>query len=102
VKSCSTIRATTKGISSVRAAFACQEASADRVLGDALAVAVAQEGLEHQPDRHREPGDVEAGLGQGGERVEAVLGPVRLEGLAGAEGIARLAHRAWVIWRSRP
>jgi hypothetical protein len=61
-------------------------------LGDALAVAVAQEGFEDETDGDGEAGNLEAGLLERGQRVEGVLGAVGGELLKGVEGI-REAHR---------
>jgi hypothetical protein len=56
----------------------------DRRLGHALAVAVAQQRLEDQPDAHRQAGDLETGRlqrGQGVELVRRAVGGKRLEGV---------------------
>jgi hypothetical protein len=89
-------------------------------LEHALAVAVAQHGLEHEADAHRQAGDARELLGQLGQRVEFLAA---LEGLEGVEGIREIAHgrlelaaEAWldhararrrraptgVIWPARP
>ena len=53
VKSCSTMRATTKGISSVRGALGCHDGQgADRRLRHPLAIAIAQQRLQHEAERH--------------------------------------------------
>ena len=78
VKSCNTMRATTNGISSVRGAFGFQLASARTFcFGDPLAVAIAQDGFQHQPDGHRQPGDrADAGLFQRRQRIKFPRLPV--------------------------
>src|SRR5690349_4659441 len=64
VKSCSTTRAATNGISSVRG---------DVLGGHLLAVAVAQHALEHDAQRHRQAADGGIGLCELRQREEAPL-----------------------------
>jgi hypothetical protein len=75
VKSCSTTRATTKGISSLRSARGCHCASStDMPLGDPMAIAVAQQRFQHDAQRHRQAGDVaDLGRCQRRQRVEQRL-----------------------------
>ena len=63
----------------------------DRRLAHPLAVAVAQQRLEDDADRHRQPAHVEAGRRERGQRIERMGGAVRLEALQRAERI-REAH----------
>ena len=39
----------------------------DMLLGDFLAIDIAQHGLQHDPHRYRQPADIGEGLGQGGQ-----------------------------------
>jgi hypothetical protein len=63
---------------------------ADRAVRQPLAVAVAQQGLEHEPDRHRQARHLEAGLLERRQRIEAVRGAVRGERLQRVEGIREI------------
>ena len=67
VKSCKTMRATTKGISAVRTRTVANQPVGGRMLGHPFAVAIAEHGFQDQPDgdrqvRHRaNPSLLEAG-----------------------------------------
>ena len=60
---------------------------ADRGLGHALAVAVAQQRFQHEPDRDGQARDLEAGFFQRGQRVELVRRAVGGKRLERVEGI---------------
>jgi hypothetical protein len=79
VKSCSTTRATTKGISSLRGARGCHSASSRMwPLADALAIAVTQQRFENDAQRHRQARHV-ADLG-GRQRRQGIEQRLRLTG----------------------
>ncbi len=72
VKSCNTMRATTNGISAVRVSVGFQLASSLTFASlDFLAVAIAQDGFQHEADGDRQFGDrADAGFFQRGQRIE--------------------------------
>jgi hypothetical protein len=77
------MRATTKGISAVRASVGFQFASLRGcwLLEHALAVAVAQHGLEDEADAHGQARDRKAGLLERGQRIELFAALKSLEGI---------------------
>ena len=89
VKSCSTMRARMKGISSVRAPVGLPAGELLHVLlGHLLAVHVAQHALQHDADRDRQALHVGEGLRERRQRVVlAGLAGGGLEGLEGVEGV---------------
>jgi hypothetical protein len=71
VKSCSTTRDTTNGISSLRAAFGRPLGQLLHMLCRDLApIAVAQHRFEHDANRHGQPWDLRKLLGQRRQRIE--------------------------------
>ena len=69
-------------------------------LRHALAIAVAQERLKHQPDRHRQARNREPRLLQGRNRIVAVRRTADCERLKGTEGIGGGAHET-LTWLGR-
>ena len=90
VKSCSTMRATTNGISAVRVSVGLPVGEfLDVRLVDFFAVAIAQDGFQHEADGNRQFGDrADAGFFQRGQRIEfSRLAVAEFKVLQGAEKI---------------